>query len=134
MKQRIIILAGLLPGLVVGALGFLNGFDITHIDATAITGIGTAVGVVSAALVVWARSTAEEIVYTVLASLAGVVGACITIANLVGLTDLPDDRAGAIVGVLTLFTGAAITLLRGEVTSPANVADLEAQLADARGA
>ena len=133
MKQRIIILAGLLPGLIVGALGFLNAFEVTHIDSTALTGIGTAVGVIAAAVVVAVRSTAEEVVFTVLASLAAVVGAGITIANLAGLATIPDDRAGAITGVLTLFTGAAITILRGEVTSPANVHQLESDLAEARG-
>lgn len=127
MRQRIIILAGLIPGLVVGALGFLNAFEVTHIDAAAVTGIGAAVGIISAALVVWVRSTGDEIVYAVLSSLAGIVGAGITIVNLAGISSIPDARAGAITGVLTLFTAAAITVLRGEVTSPANVAKLIAE-------
>lgn len=132
MKQRIIILAGLLPGLVTGVLGFANGELFTW-DGAIITGIGAAVGIISAAIIAIVRSSAEEIVYTVLSVLAGVVGAGLTIAQLAGWSDLSDTQAGRITGLLTLLTAAAITILRGEVTSPANVVQLESDLAEARG-
>lgn len=132
LKSRIILLLGGLAGVIAAVVGFSNAQEWTSISPEAVTGIGAAVGAIATVGVAVVRAIREEIVFVVLSGTAAVVAAVLTILGWLDLSPLSEQSAGALQGAVVVVTAFLATLLRGEVTSPANVDTLKAKISTLR--